>query len=78
MTNRYTQKEIWLHKLLDCIYKEKGQEGIKELENMVEDHASKQDLFELHGQILDFVYDRTMQLALDKLIIYNRKMKGDE
>ena len=58
----YTQKEIWLHKLLTCIYEEKGLSEIENLVDVVYKHMPEDE--ELAGQILDFIYDTRKKKAM--------------
>ena len=59
----YTQKEIWLHKLLNCIYEERGLQEIENLVDMVNKHMPQDE--ELEGEILDFIYDKRREKAVE-------------
>ena len=59
----YTQKEIWLHKILECIYEERGLKEIEDIFDIVEKHMPGET--ELKGEILDYIYDNRKRKATE-------------
>lgn len=59
----YTQKEVWLHKMLECIYEERGLKEIEDIFDIVEKHMP--DEKELKGEILEYIYDNREKTALE-------------
>ena len=78
---KFTQKEQWLHLLLSCIYKEKGQDGIFEMQDIVEKYLPPKESAagnEMQGQILDFIYATRENIALQKLeAMQKREVNND-
>jgi hypothetical protein len=52
---KYSKKELWLHKILECIYEESGMQEIENLIDIVQAHSHDDELV---GEILDFSYDK--------------------
>jgi hypothetical protein len=52
---KYSKKELWLHKFLECIYEERGMQEIENLIDIVQAHSHDDELV---GEILDFSYDK--------------------
>jgi hypothetical protein len=61
----YKQKEVWLHKMLECIYEERGLKEIEDIFDIVEKHMPEEK--ELKGEILDYIYDNRKKRAQEYL-----------
>jgi hypothetical protein len=65
MTKKYNQKEIHFHKFLEIVFKAKGMNGVDELSDIARKDESP-DSEEIYGEILDYIYDKSVQIGLEQ------------